>query len=254
MALDGFDKLVAAGLSLQNAQEPTKAHTEFNRWVSSVTDWLNDIFPNTGIAADWASQGASNLVVGGGYYDDAGSWLIFRSTVDQRLRWLGRVPLKLKMKNLAEPALTQNASKQQGRKEIKLSTTSRAYVDPDRINDLKTLSNSQFDYSKLVRLCEELNICFAGECYLAMTMLTRSILDHVPPIFSVTTFSQIGNNYSGSKSFKGAMQNLENSSRKIADYYLHSQIRSSESLPNATQIDFSNNLDLLLAEILRVSK
>ena len=50
------------------------------------------------------------------------------------------------------------------------------------------------------------------------------------------------------------MANLETSSRKIADHYLHAQIRQSEALPNVTQIDFSNAVDFLLAEIVRVLK
>lgn len=79
-------------------------------------------------------------------------------------------------------------------------------------------------------------------------------MDHVPPIFGSSSFQQVANNYSGAKSFKEAMQNLENSSRKISDYYLHSQIRKSESLPNVTQIDFSNNVDFLLSEVIRLLK
>ena len=61
-------------------------------------------------------------------------------------------------------------------------------------------------------------------------------------------------NYSGGKSFKDVMQRLESTSRKIADSYLHSQIRNSESLPNSTQVKFDSELDFLLAEILRILK
>lgn len=204
------------------------------------------------MSADWASQGDSNLVTGGSYYDDPGSWTIFRMRVNSRLRWLGSLPLKIQISNLSIPAKTQNDAKQKGRKEIKLHTTSRAYVDPDRINVLKSISNGKFDLSKLIRLCEELNINFAGECYLGMIMITRSILDHVPPIFQCKNFSEVANNYSGAKSFKQAMLHLENSSRKIGDYYLHSQIRASETLPNITQTDFSNDIDFLLSEIVRI--
>lgn len=47
------------------------------------------------------------------------------------------------------------------------------------------------------------------------------------------------------------MRNLENSSRKIADQHLHCRIRRSESLPTARQVDFGNDLDVLLAEVAR---
>lgn len=108
--------------------------------------------------------------------------------------------------------------------------------------------------TKLVRLCEEINVCFAGECYLALIMMTRAILDHVPPIFRCRTFAEIANNHAGSRSFKEAMSHLETTSRKIADHYLHGQIRESEVIPNATQVDFSNSLDFLLSEIVRILK
>lgn len=83
-------------------------------------------------------------------------------------------------------------------------------------------------------------------------MLVRSILDHVPPEFSCKSFSEVANNYAGSKSFKQSMAHLENSSRKIADAHLHTQIRKTESLPNKTQVNFTNDLDVLLAEIARI--
>lgn len=81
-------------------------------------------------------------------------------------------------------------------------------------------------------------------------MLCRAIIDHIPPIFNVNTFNEVANNY-GSKSFKRNMLNLNNSLRNIADSYLHQTIRKKETLPNKTQIDFKNDLDVLLAEIIR---
>lgn len=126
------------------------------------------------------------------------------------------------------------------------------YVDATRIEELKSLEGKSFDFSKLIRMCEELNICFAEGCYLAVAMLVRSVLDHVPPIFGCNGFAEVANNYNGSKSFKESMVHLENSSRKIADSHLHQRIRSSESLPNKTQVNFTNDIDVLLAEIIRI--
>ena len=103
-------------------------------------------------------------------------------------------------------------------------------------------------------MCEELNICYSSDAYFATMMLVRSIFDHIPPIFGCKVFSEIANNYSGGKSFKDVMQRLESTSRKIADSYLHSQIRNSESLPNSTQVKFDSELDFLLAEICRILK
>lgn len=80
----------------------------------------------------------------------------------------------------------------------------------------------------------------------------RAILDHVPPVFELDDFTKVANNF-GTKSFKDSMLNLNNSSRKISDAYLHTQIRKNESLPTLTQVDFSNDLDVLLSEIVRIS-
>jgi hypothetical protein len=85
----------------------------------------------------------------------------------------------------------------------------------------------------------------------------RAILDHIPPIFSFETFDQVTNNYGGlkkNKSFKGNISHLNISLRNIADKYLHQVIRSSETLPNEHQINFSQDLDVLLEEIVRISK
>jgi len=128
------------------------------------------------------------------------------------------------------------------------------YVNIQRIDELRFINGTSYDLSKLIRMCDELNICYSSGAYFAALMLVRSILDHIPPIFGCRTFSEIANNHNGGKSFKEAMQRLENTSRKIADSYLHSQIRNSESLPNSTQVKFDSELDFLLAEIYRILK
>ncbi len=137
--------------------------------------------------------------------------------------------------------------------EEKNSIIDKYYVDPERITELKNINNPNFDLVKLIRICEELNICFRNRCFLSVIMLVRSLIDHVPPAFGVKGFAEVANNYNnGTKSFKQSMQNLSNSSRKIADAHLHTQIRNKESLPNQVQVDFSNDLDVLLGEIVSI--
>ena len=128
------------------------------------------------------------------------------------------------------------------------------YVDRSRLQELKNVTATQFDLSRLIKILKELNTCYKNYCDIAVIMLTRALLDHVPPIFSCRTFPEVANNYAGSKSFKESMTHLENSSRKIADQNLHTQIRKKESLPNRTQVNFSNDIDVLLSEIVRVLK
>jgi len=129
------------------------------------------------------------------------------------------------------------------------------FVHPTRIQELKEIKSKQFDLAKLVRLCEELNNNSASMNNFSSSLLVRSIIDHIPPIFGYANFSQLANNYSdGTKSFKRSMLNLDNSLRNIADNNIHSQVRKKEVLPTTTQIDFTPELDLLLSEIVRKLK
>lgn len=125
------------------------------------------------------------------------------------------------------------------------------YVDLQRIEDIRSLQ-ATFDTCKLVRLCEELNICFSNKAFFATAMLLRSVLDHIPPVFECKSFSELSNNFPGPKSFKSSMKNLQDSSRNISDAFLHLHIRKKESLPAANQVDFKADLDVLLAEVHRI--
>jgi len=129
------------------------------------------------------------------------------------------------------------------------------FIDSSRIDEIRKILSKKYDLSKLIEFCEELNINFNNKCYLAVPMICRALLDHVPPIFNCKNFPEVSNNYlGGTKSFKESMQHLDRSLRNIADAKLHVQIRSSETLPNKTQVNFSNDLDVLLEEIVRVLK
>jgi hypothetical protein len=128
-------------------------------------------------------------------------------------------------------------------------------ISETRVAELRALKSPDFDFRKLIRLCEELNTAFQEECHFATAMLTRGLLDHVPPVFRFKTFSEVANNYAGGgKSFKETMQYLENAARKVADAHLHMPIRKSETLPVAQQVNFAAQLDVLLSEIVRITK
>lgn len=138
--------------------------------------------------------------------------------------------------------------------DLAATSPSAVYVNPQRIDELRKCTTKEWDLTRLIALCEELNKCWSHECFLAVAMLTRAVLDHVAPIFGFGTFLQVANNYKGYKSFKKSMQHLENSSRNIANSHLHVQIRKKETLPNATQVNFSQDLDVLLSEVVRILK
>lgn len=137
------------------------------------------------------------------------------------------------------------------------TTTNSAFVSESRLIELKAISAVNLDFSRLIRLCEELNSNYSNSNYLSVGMIGRTIINHVPPIFGFTSFEQVTGNYggpNGHRSFKKNMKHLNESLRNIADSFLHQTIRDKETLPNETQIDFKQDLDVLLGEIVRILK
>jgi hypothetical protein len=134
-----------------------------------------------------------------------------------------------------------------------LTVTGTIFVSKERIEELKKIIAPNFDLSRLVRFCEELNDNYTRGNYLSVAMLGRSIINHIPPIFGFNTFNEVANNY-GSKSFKGIALHLNTTMRGIADSFLHDTIRKNETLPNSIQINFSQDLDFVLAEVIRKLK
>ena len=128
------------------------------------------------------------------------------------------------------------------------------YVNKQRINELSNIKNPDYDFIKLIQLCKEINIAWQIGNYFTVVALVRTIIHHIAPIFGFSDFTQKASNYSGGPSFKKLMQNLLNSTKNIADSHLHSQIKKKDTLPNDTQVDFKNDLDFLLMEIVRLTK
>ena len=135
-------------------------------------------------------------------------------------------------------------------KQIEFKNQSISYIDIDRISELKNLKNKKFDLSKLIQICEELNNAAISKSYYSVSLLGRAVIDHIPPIFKCENFAEYANNKSG-KSIKASLLNLQNSLRKISDNHIHSPIQQKEITPNIKQIDFSNDLDVLLGEVIR---
>lgn len=159
------------------------------------------------------------------------------------------------IKGIATELLDKAKMKEQGASDVHNPTIKSerdSYVSASRISELCSLVNPKWDIKKLTRLLEELNVAHAADCHMATAMLVRAIVDHVPPIFGLLNFGEVASNYAGGKSFKGSMKHLQESLRHIADAHLHAQIRKSEVLPTAHQVDFRNDLDVLIGEVIRV--
>jgi len=128
------------------------------------------------------------------------------------------------------------------------------YISDVRINELADIKQSEYDFTKLLELLREVNSAYTSGMHFSIGALVRAILDHVPPVFGFKYFSEVANNYHGGTSFKKTMQRLDNSLRNVANSLLHSQIRHSEVLPVFQRVDFRSDLDVLLGEIVRISR
>ena len=170
---------------------------------------------------------------------------------DRRTSKVARDEWRLKSDKLAEVEKDFQLSQCFKEGQIKLVAINGGYVDKKRFQALKK-KRGQLDFSRLIQMLSELDHAFSVGNYISVILLVRAILDHIPPVFGLDAFIEVANNY-GTKSFKDSMSHLENSSRKIADSYLHTRIRNKESLPNKTQVNFSNDMDVLLAEIVRIN-
>jgi hypothetical protein len=220
--------LSAIEILQQFYEPPEQIAPQFHSWILHVTDALEAAEMDRELKI-W--QRALETVK---FYDDDSSLTVQMSSLKTVI--LG---------------MQKKLDKSNGKDVVEIS---EPFIANERIRELSEISSTDYDLTKLIELCKELNYVYAGGCYLAVAMLTRAILDHVPPIFGLSKFSEIANNYKGSKSFKESMSYLENSSRKIADSFLHTQIRNSETLPTQNQLKFSADLDVLLSEIVRVLK
>lgn len=131
---------------------------------------------------------------------------------------------------------------------------SGVFVAEGRIETLRQLREPSLDPVRLIRLLEEINVCYENDCFMAVAMLIRAVTDHVPSVFGVTGFAQVLSNVPGtSRSFRESMTHLDKSLRKIADAHLHVPMRVRETVPMRQQVvGYQGDVDILLAEVIRV--
>ena len=153
---------------------------------------------------------------------------------------------------LVEGGLNQVRRKSAGVRAPVQTIRKDSYVDSQRIIQLQSIKVDDWDLKRLVRLLQEINIAHAHEMHMATAMLVRAITDHVAPILRCKNFSEVANQYAAPRSFSDQMKQLDTSLRKVADSFLHQQIRRSEVLPFGPQVDFKAALDVLLSEIVRL--
>jgi hypothetical protein len=124
-----------------------------------------------------------------------------------------------------------------------------AFLEPSVLAALRNAKSQQFDYAKLIRLCEELNDAYGRANYLSCALLIRAVMNHVPPVFGCQTFAQV--TAQCGKSLKAVFERLEDSARPIADLHTHALIRAKESVPTKHQVEpYKASFELLMQEVI----
>jgi hypothetical protein len=110
------------------------------------------------------------------------------------------------------------------------------FIEPSLIEDLKEAgAKIPWAMDKLTDFCRGLNSAVAEENPHVAIPLVRMIMDHVPPGFGCTSFAQVAEHESWSKTDKGYMTALR-SSRLLGDDVIHRQLRRSDSRITMTEV------------------
>jgi len=129
------------------------------------------------------------------------------------------------------------------------AATNAAFLSPDVLLKLKALGRQRLDPAKLVRMCEELNDSYARANYVSAVLLLRAIVNHVPPVFGATTFSEVV--AQSGRSVKAILARLNEDARPIADLHTHVVMRAMEHLPTKNQIEpYKASFEVLIQEVL----
>ena len=237
----------------EGAKKVTEEETLKKLKVALQVPSLKTGFPSQDACLKWAGEVAPLLRFDKSYYDTFSHHLErlhLDLSIDAQAASLRVMITQVRM----AAADLEAAHDETGAQKVKAAYAEGTYVDPGRVVELEDLSPKGFDLTKLVQLLRELDSSFREGNTFATGMLVRAILDHVPPIFGKKSFAEVANSYAGGKSFGESMKKLDQSSRNIADRYLHTQAREKEALPTPVQVDFTQDLDVLLEEIVRTLK
>jgi len=247
-ALDGLDRWSEIGARILLLQDAAHAERDLAAWIAGVAEWVAAVAPNSGMRAAWYA------VEPIGAY---GTQLqMAHRRVKGRLDWLKNLPRELDhletMDRLQRGTYLEemlaSSTGSRGAAVAESQDRAPAYVNPNRITELRQLTGRRFSTVKLVRLCEELNECTASKSYLAVIMLVRAILDHVAPVFDCRDFAHVISQTSV-HSLRLQLKRLDDQARDVANRYLHAQIQPTEALPTGTQVEFRSELDALLGEV-----
>lgn len=124
-----------------------------------------------------------------------------------------------------------------------------AFLNTELLIQLKAIQRARLDLSKLVKMCEELNDGYARGNYISSVLLLRAIINHVPPVFGATAFSEVV--AQAGRSVKAILTRLNEECRPIADLHAHVLMRPTEHLPTKNQLEpYKAGFEVLIQEVL----
>lgn len=127
------------------------------------------------------------------------------------------------------------------------------YISPRRIKDFEGLDNKiKYDLSKLISLCKEINDNYSRENYYSVSLLLRTILNHIPPAFNDSdTFEQVLAELNGKrhKTKREIFTRLQELQRRFADLTAHEKLRANEPIMVAQSVHFIPEINFLLQEV-----
>jgi heat shock protein HspQ len=131
-----------------------------------------------------------------------------------------------------------------------VSSHTSDFIDPGLVSKIRSIESSRFNLSKLVRFAEELNENYRRANYLSCALLIRAIVNHVPPLFGCSAFSQV---VAGSgRSVKAILNVLEEGARDIGDLHSHETVDRYSAPPTKNQIEpYKPSVEILFREIER---
>lgn len=124
------------------------------------------------------------------------------------------------------------------------------YIFGGLITELENIKHHEFDQTRLVKYCKEINDNFERENFSSVIFLCRAVLDHCPPIFGYPNFESLCIQLPRKNSLKHIANHLNDSLKRIADHHIHKQIGAKEVLPLMNEIEnFKSDMNFLIARI-----
>lgn len=126
--------------------------------------------------------------------------------------------------------------------------TSAWMIERGLLDQLGAAKPTKFDTRFLVRICQEINSCWAHGNVVGTVLLMRTVLNYIPPVFGHQTFPQVVAN--SSRTLKDSLTHLEDGLRKIADFHTHRRMGPADHYPSSAQVEpFKPQFELLLREV-----